>query len=145
MSKLIVKVEHVSNYAEIQTSRSALQDILETRLKPDLRAAYLWDNIYCYVRHEDWGKIFKDVLLNMPKYTSDKFDCENFAMLVSARVSEKYRLNTCGIAIGEGLGGRHGFNIFLSESGLFYLEPQTGDVYSVFEDNGYKAEMVIFG
>ncbi|GAH59944.1 unnamed protein product [marine sediment metagenome] len=112
-------------------------------LQPD--KAILWDRRYYCVKHSDWGRIFSDVLLNMPKYTKDKFDCENFALLVSARVAEKYKLNACGIAIGDSPWGYHGFNIFLSDVGLFYLEPQNGDVFPVGEVSGYKADLVIFG
>lgn len=142
MSKFIVKVEHIPSFKEYEVSRGDLATKLEIF---GLKSLYLWDHRYYRVSHEDWGKIFEDVLLNMPKYSAGKFDCENFALLVSARVCSKYRLNTCGIAIGQSPHGYHGFNIFLSERGLFYLEPQTGDVYPVAGDSGYKAEIVILG
>lgn len=142
MSKFIVKVDHIPNFNEYQLSAKALAVRLN---QLDLRAHHLWDGQYYYVKHENWGKIFADVLLNLPKYTTDKFDCEDFALLVTARVLEKYKLNTCGIAIGDSPMGYHGFNIFLSELGLFYLEPQNGDVFFVKENSGYKADLVIMG
>ncbi len=80
----------------------------------------------------------------MPKYTVDKFDCENFAMLVSARVAERYKLNTCAIAVGESPWGEHGYNLLVHEDGLIYFEPQTGDFIEV-GDGSYKARLVIFG
>jgi len=98
---------------------------------------YLFDNNYWYVSHEDWGKIFEDVLLNMPGYTTEKFDCEDFALLVKVRVSERYQLNTIAIIIGDSPWGRHGYNMFLSEAGLFLLEPQTGEVFAIGE-TGYE-------
>lgn len=142
MSKFIFKVEHVPSLNECEVSRRELVVKLEVL---GLKSLYLWDYCYYHVSHEDWGKVFEDVLLNMPEYTRDKFDCENYAMLTVARVSEKYKLNSCGIAIGQSPFGYHGFNIFLSDAGLFYLEPQTGDIYSVDEDSGYKAEIIILG
>ena len=141
MSRFKGNIEHIPNLTEYEISGTDLHGILQVL---NLKQEYLWDRNYFYVSHEDWGKVFKDVLLNMPKYTADKVDCENFAMLVSARISEKYELNTCGIAIGDGPTGRHGFNIFLSDAGLFYMEPQTGVVYSVDENSGYRADLVIF-
>ena len=134
------KLKFTSNETEISISE------LTNLLNPlELKTTLLWDSRYFYVSHEGWGKVFGKVLLDMPKYTVEKFDCENFAVLVSARTSELFQLNTCGIAIGQSPQGYHGFNIFLSDNGFFYLEPQTGDVYSVTEDSGYKAELVIFG
>lgn len=145
MSEFIVKVDHIPNFEEFETSSSQLRGMLERHLSLEPSRTILWDRRYYCVRHADWGRLFSDVLLNMPKYTADKFDCENFALLVSARVAEKYKLNSCGIAIGDSPWGRHGFNIFLSEVGLFYLEPQNGDVFSLEEDSGYKADLVILG
>jgi len=142
MSKFIVKVEHLPSLNEHEVSRRELVVKLEVL---GLKSLYLWDYCYYYVSHEDWGKVFADVLLNMPEYTRDKFDCENYSMLTVARISEKYKLNSCGIAIGQSPYGYHGFNIFLSDAGLFYLEPQTSMVHSIEEDSGYKAEIIILG
>lgn len=142
MSLYKVKVEHLPKVTGYELSRQDLQEKLQN-LK--LENLYLWDNKYWYVSLEDWGKVFADVLLNMPKYTTDKFDCEDFALLTSAKVSERYQLNTCGIAIGNSPWGYHGFNIFLSEVGLYYLEPQDGMLYPITEDSGYEAQIVIMG
>lgn len=141
MSKFIVKVEHIPNFQDYPITRKGLN----SSLQPLGCQLLLWDYNFFFVCHVDWGKIFEDVLLNQPDYTKDRFDCEDFALLTVARILEKYKLNTCGIAIGDSPHGYHGFNIFLSEQGLFYLEPQDGMVYPVTEDSGYKAELVIFG
>ena len=143
MSKLIFNkpIEHISKPTEYQLSASELS----TRLCPlDLKNTYIWDYTYWYVSLEDWGKVLKDVVFGMPKYTTDKFDCENFAMLVSARVSERYQLNTCGVAIGQSPFGEHGFNLLVTETDMIYFEPQTGDYIPV-TDGGYKAHTVLFG
>lgn len=138
--KPIVRVPRFKEY-------SIGKEQLRTLLEPlGMRRRYLWDKRYYYVSHEDWGKIFSDVLLNLPKYTTDKFDCDNFAFLVAARVAEKYKLNTCGIVTGESpSGGGHCWNIFLSDADLFYLEPQNGNVFSIAENSRYKAEFIFFG
>jgi hypothetical protein len=137
-----VKVEHLPQLTEYELS---IQDLYNQLQVLALEKLYLWDRKYWYVSLEDWGKVFADVLLNMPKYTADKFDCEDFALLTTAKVNERYKLNTCGIAIGDSPQGYHGFNIFVSEAGLYYLEPQNGMMYPVTEDSGYKAEIAIMG
>lgn len=142
MSKLVTRVDHIHSLTEYQISREGLRRKLDIL---GLQSLFLWDSNYWYVSLEDWGKVLKDVTFGMPAYTVDKFDCENFGMLTSARVSETYKLNTCGICVGDSPWGYHGFNIFLAEDGLYYFEPQTGDVYPISEDSGYKAHIVIMG
>ena len=141
MSKFAVKVEHTSVLKEYTLPGS---DLARKLASLNLEKAYLWDSSYWHISLEDWGKVLKDVLFGMPKYTVDKFDCENFAMLVSARVSERYQLNTCGIAIGQSPWGEHGYNILVHEDGLMYFEPQTGDFIPI-KDGSYKARLIIFG
>jgi len=143
MSKLIFRspIEHIAAVKEYQLSG----DDIQLRLAPlSLQLALLWDAQYHCVSLEDWGKIMTDVIKSMPKYTVDKFDCENFAMLTSARVSERYQLNTCGVAIGLSPWGEHGYNLLVANDGLIYFDPQTGD-YIPIEDGSYKARLVIFG
>ena len=141
MSKFAVKVKHTSVLKEYTLSGQELAGKLAAL---NLEKVYLWDSSYWHVSLEDWGKVLKDVLFGMPKYTVDKFDCENFAMLASARVSELYQINTCGIAIGKSPWGEHGYNILVHEDGLMYFEPQTGDFIPI-KDGSYKARFVIFG
>lgn len=141
MSKFNIKVEHTPILKEFQCSFQ----VLAVKLQPlGLENTYLWDYSYWYVSLEDWGKVLKDVVFGMPKYTVDKFDCENFAMLVSARVAERYQLNTCGIAVGQSPWGEHGYNLLVHQDGLIYFEPQTGDFIEI-ADGSYKARLVIFG
>jgi hypothetical protein len=141
MSKFAVKVAHLPRLTEYQLSLVELSE----RLQPlKLEKSYLWDNNFWYVSLEDWGKVLKDVLFGMPKYTADRYDCENFAMLTGARVSERYLLNTCGVAIGQSPWGEHGYNLLVHKDGLIYFEPQTGNFIEV-ENGSYKARLVIFG
>ena len=143
MSK--IKFEHVESFKEYFTTQENLQSKCSLL---GLEALYLWDWSYWYVSLEDWGEIFRDVLLNLPKY-SRRFDCENFALLVLARVTERYGLNTCGVAVGESPFGEHGYNLFAADVDgklkLFILEPQNGMVYPVSEPEGYKPRLVILG
>ncbi len=141
MSKFNVKVEHVPGYKEYTTDKNELRRMLHREgINPDK----LWDGYYHCVSFGDWLKIFDDILGNMPKYTKDKFDCDNFALLTVARITEKYHINGCGIAIGESPMGYHAWNIFLTETDLYYMEPQTGKVFDL-QGEGYRADYVVWG
>ena len=146
MSKVKVKVEHMPAFQEYVISRQTLNQKL-TLL--NLEALYLWDNFFWYISLEDWGKVLKDVLFGMLKYTVDKFDCDNYSLLTSAKVGERYQLNSCGIVIGSTPGGEHAWNIFLAkvdnEAKLFYCEPQDGMIFPIEEDASYKAKIIILG
>jgi len=106
---------------------------------------YMWDSQYYVLTLEDWQKVFKDVLTNMPKYLAEKLDCEDMAFICLTRIIEKYQINGCGVAVGNSPMGYHGFNTFVaSENGEFkrhILEPQNG----IFDPMGYELETVIFG
>ena len=138
--------QEVPSITEYTLSGSELQSLI-TPL--GLEKYYIWDWNYYYASLEDWGKVFEHIFVNMPKYTADKFDCENFALLASANVSSTFKLNTCGIAIGSSPMGEHGFNLFAAQvddkPSLFYLEPQTADVFPIEEPKGYKPRLAIFG
>ena len=109
----------------------------------------LWDNRFWYVSLIDWATVFTDVLINLPKYTVDKFDCENFGKQVSCRVDVRYMLNTCAITIGASPMGRHGYNIFVARVDnvpkLYILEPQTADIYAPEDESGYVPDTILFG
>ena len=124
------------------------KDSLKTLLRSkdiSVVKSLLWDERYYYFSLVDWGKVFQDILFNLPRYT-DKFDCDSFALLVAARIQERYHVNGCGIAIGDSPWGYHGWNIFIAGGlDLFYLEPQTGMIYEIDNEDGYKAHYVVWG
>lgn len=104
----------------------------------------LWDTQYYFVSLIGWNRIFWDVLKNMPRYISDKFDCDNYALQLMARVNMKYKLNGCGLVIGEVPNGYHAWNIFVAPIGLYYYEPQTGQVIEIGTEN-YVGREVFWG
>lgn len=126
-----------------------LKDKLKAMLHDNgisLTKSLLWDERYYGFSLVDWNKVFFNVLKNMPRYTTDKMDCDNFTLFMVVRITEKYKSNGCGIAIGDSPMGYHAWNIFLATGfELFYIEPQTSMVYSVEEDSGYKAHYVVWG
>jgi hypothetical protein len=144
MSKF--RIQHTKTYQQFKTDANTLRSLLSVIAA---KSIYLWDYSYWYVSLEDWGEIIRDVLLGMPKYTAEKFDCENFAMLTTTRVLERHQLNTMGIAIGKSPWGEHGYNLFVAmvddATRLFILEPQTADIYPIEQPEGYKPRIIILG
>uniref|UniRef100_A0A6M3IHP6 Agglutinin C-terminal domain-containing protein n=1 Tax=viral metagenome TaxID=1070528 RepID=A0A6M3IHP6_9ZZZZ len=139
-------IKHIPKPKEYLTTAEIVNDLILS-VYPQIKM-YLWDYYYYYIGHEDWGKVFEEVLLNQPKYLTSKMDCENFAMLASSRVNSLFQINTCGLAIGQSPQGQHGYNLFISrvdeKPQLFLLEPQTGMIYPMTEPEGYIPELVIF-
>lgn len=105
---------------------------------------YMWDSQYWAVSLDDWKRIIKDVLSDLPKYLAEKFDCEDFAMLTMTRIAERYEINTMGVAVGQVPFGYHGYDLFVAwEDGqpkLHVLEPQTSEI----DPAGYMRDTVIF-
>ena len=133
-------VEHLPAFEEYSITTLSLEQILATYGKV-WKGEMCLDGQYWYVSHEVWLQIFADVLLNMPKYTKDRWDCDNFAFLTKCRVEEKYRLNAIAIVMGNSPFGYHAWNWFFD--GLWHqLEPQTGDVFDV-DENGYIADWIL--
>ena len=103
------------------------------------------DWYYYSTTHENWGKIFKDVLWNLPPpipSEPERMDCDKYAWITKARVFERYGLSAIGLVVGDTPRGRHAYNMFRSEHGWFLIEPQTGDVFGVGEE-GYISDFVI--
>jgi len=73
----------------------------------------LWDENYYILPLTEWKPVLEEVRYSLPDYLKDKFDCENFAIVTSARVALNYMINSCGI----GVGGGHAFNLILAYEG----------------------------
>ncbi|MBC8273419.1 MAG: lectin MOA-related protein [Chloroflexi bacterium] len=105
---------------------------------------YFFDSKIVYPSHERWGELFWDVLSNIDPWSEEYWDCDDISLLVKSRFAERYRINGIGIGIGMAPEGYHAYNIFLSEKGLFILEPQTGEVWPVTSKSKYKTDWVIW-
>lgn len=89
----------------------------------------IWDANYYLLSLDEWKIVLDDVRQGLPAYLKDRFDCDNYAIVTSARVSLNYMINSCGIAVGAG----HAFNLILAyEDGKVVphtYEPQsTGEI-----------------
>ena len=107
---------------------------------------YFMDGKYWAVDLELWGELIWDILSGMPRYTTERFDCDDFSMLTKARFAERYKINGIGIAIGDSPLGYHAWNVFLvpDENDFYFLEPQNGEVWKINENLEYQARFIIF-
>lgn len=121
-------------------TRKFLSEFVKSRGIP---SAYYFDGIYKYATLERWGVILWDVLSNIDPWTAEEWDCEDIALLVKSRISERYRLNGCALAIGNTPFGYHAWNMLMTEAGLYHLEPQTGELWKV-GTGKYLTDWVLF-
>ncbi len=143
MSKFIFNkpIEHLPKPTEYPLSGDQVFQLV----KDAKDHVYIWDSNYWAISLEDWQKVFKDVFSGLPKYLAEKFDCEDFAFITMMRVTERYQINTIGVAVGQVPFGYHGYNLFVSwdngQAKLHTLEPQNGQI----DPQGYSTgDTVIF-
>jgi len=129
---------------EYVITRTGLERIISRCIPTVTRSIYLDDRYYCLTL-EDWNPIFWKVVTGLPKYLAERFDCDDFAFVVSYRITERYGLNGCRVALGNTPMGYHAYNLFITGSGeLFYLEPQTLEVSPVSVNTlGYITDTII--
>ena len=95
-------------FAEYKVSAQEVYNILYAKYPTvDLQ---LWDENYYILPLDEWKMVLEDARDGLPAYLKDRFDCENFAIVTSARVALNYMINSCGIAVGAG----HAFNLILA-------------------------------
>ena len=134
----------ISGFKETMFTVSEVTGLLKAQF-PQLKLD-MDDRKYWTVSSEDWGKIIRDVLLNMPKYISERYDCDNFSRTCACRVASKYFLNTMGVVEGEQDGARHKWNLFFSDDlDIFMLEPQNSMMYDMSDMGGYVPDELSMG
>lgn len=82
------------------------------------------------------------------EWTSDRFDCDDFAVTFKAIATSILKKNSVGIAIGalykDGrfLGG-HAYNVVLFDDGsIMFFEPQTQELFEWETCDGYRYELI---
>lgn len=143
LCKALSEPEEKSQFTEFHIARVGLKQEIEQAFSW-MRDIKLDDNDYYYVLQEDWGIIFDDVLQDLPTYTTEKFDCDNFADYTRVQVASKYGINTCARVDGNTYRGRHAWCLFYDELGFHQLEPQTGEVMEL-DDKRYVPDQIIMG
>ena len=116
------------------------REILKTTLKdklPDMLCS-AFDRKYYITGLSDWNNIIKHDFIDVKKYFADKFDCDDFTFLFSARAAYLYHLNSCGSVQGDVLDPQTGvkkfghlFNIIVTPEECYLLEPQTDELIKI--------------
>jgi len=101
-------------------------------------SSWFWDGKIYYTDIETWRKIIRDDLIDRISWTSERFDCDNFATLFSSFMALFYGLNGAGVAIGavldnnKSVTGYHAYNVLVAEENgkvkLFVYEPQNDEI-----------------
>jgi hypothetical protein len=101
------------------------------------------DNKYITTTLTKYLSIFEDDKTDMERYVSEYYDCDNFAvaLLGLIRGNKNYShfpFGLCFVTTPEGTG--HAINIFVdNKKDIYYLEPQTDEVWLVKSDRkGYN-------
>ena len=108
------------------------------------------DGYYYIPTFDDWVKIVNYLKKKVPKYRTNKFDCENFAGWFRIMVGDKFGINTMADVEGNiyhsngVLKGRHGWNIFTDGKFWFQLESQTGVIMDI-DDQSYIPDEIVVG
>ena len=109
----------------------------------------LADNRFYVESWGKWGQIIDFDLLDQQKYLDDTRDCDNYALMFTARASLIYGLNSAPTAFGNVLDAktgnfitRHGFNLIIAHDNgllkLYLYEPQTDDSVLWSKDTTYN-------
>lgn len=102
-------------------------DVRKELLALGMQFLYQLDSTYYYTTQWGWEQAIAWVrkVYKFPKYTAEKFDCDDFAILMKGLISSEFGINTCAFIIGNE--GRHAFNLCRTDEGWKMLEPQTGE------------------
>ena len=98
---------------------------------------YLGDDLYYLTPLDDAREIIKNSKADRLSYSDDKFDCDDFALILKAHFAQAARKNgerrhphCFGMIWGEELPTHHAMNWMINEDQkLRLVEPQTGEIY----------------
>ena len=150
----IVKIIH--KIEDFEESGVYIHELIKYRLKCNVIPL---DGKYKLVSLDTWRKIIQSDTLNLTKkWHRDVFDCDDFAIVFKAHVSEFYEINSVGIALGriydaktDEYIGYHAYNIIVAKNGgieLYVYEPQTDELVKAEKraklgNRIYETDMVI--
>lgn len=151
MSKFNVSVTHKPLISSVGClPRSVMLSVL-TRSGVIWKRIKLDDFYYFAPMWSGWRKIIRYLLPKIPKYYTDRFDCDNAADWFKVHVAEEFGQNTCARVdgqadMGHGAKESHAWCVFYDVGSrfLFQLEPQTGVIMDI--DNPlYTPNEIVMG
>jgi len=105
----------------------------------------IYDSEYYIVRYEEleeFNEYWVSEYLSKLDYLSERFDCDDFAMLYKALAVMITKKNGFIFVVGKLYGsdgkflGYHAWVLVITDRGWYFVEPQTGDIFPA----GCKAE-----
>jgi len=104
------------------------------------------DSKYYQPTDEGWAEALLYIYKTqeVPIYTSDTMDCEDFAMWLKVMLNIHFHINTCAFVIGDIPQGKHGFNLLRLSDGWYVWEPQPSfDAPFTIGTHGYEPEVYL--
>jgi len=156
MSRIAVKVEHIPVLGtEARISYTGMDAKLRA-LPLTWNSIKLDDRWFFAPGWDDWRKIIEFLRPKVPKYLSEKFDCDNIADWARVHAAEYFKINSmarvdgmCRVEVAGNPGPkyvRHAWNLFYDSAGgvIYQLEMQTGVIMDL-DDPEYVPDEIIMG
>ena len=105
------------------------------------------DDFYWFVDEDTWISWIIEAFQSAPSYQSITreqrgYDCDKFARHLCDHVATKYLCNGCFEVWGYTTFGYHAWNIILTPSGAFEVEPQNGEIWAIGTNPDYRIKTV---
>lgn len=149
MSRYSINIDHIPVLGpEEVISYSAMMAKIQA-LPIEWKRIKLTDNWFFAPSWSGWAKAIEYLKTKVPKYYTDKFDCENAAGWFRHKMAEVFGINTCaeveGYADCRGRGmERHGWSLFTEGEYFYQMESQTGVVMDI-DDPKYVPDEITMG
>jgi len=105
------------------------------------------DDWYWFPDENTWIEWIKEAVGTTPAYraitaTQSGFDCDKFARHLCDHVAIKYLANGCFEVWGKTPEGEHAWNVIITPSGAFEVEPQNADIWAIGTNPEYEIKTV---
>ena len=124
-----VELNNIIPYIKNQSGKIILNN-------PNLKAL---DSEFALLTKKQVVEFLKSDWTNWRIYRKEKFDCDDFAIILWGKFHEKF--GNC--SVGFACSNVHAFNLFIDENRkLWIIEPQTDKIFTT-NDNKYELKMVL--
>ena len=105
------------------------QDEIKRAMKPFKFSLKLFDDSEYYtISHAGWMTIINEDAVDMRRYFTEIFDCDDFARYFKCMCIANYRLNAVGFV--RDYSARHAYNVIIDKDlNAWIYEPQTDDIW----------------
>lgn len=119
------KYKSIVSITPISKTKSQHVSKIKNRLEKEFNnpKIFTFDSYYHLITFEKIKKILNKTDLDKITYITEKFDCENFALLLKSYIAYKYQISNIAIVINYD--GKHAFNLIITPESIKIYEPQT--------------------